>query len=315
MNYICGDRGTEHCPCPLMESGQCYTCTMASKGYCSCEEKAGWQGTCPYSQYQQGGGHWKGTGQQTAAFRILGKTSFAPDLAVIRVEVSPGLAEKCQRMGTYMMAERLGWRTPLSVLRSRIEVRDGMVRGMLEFLVKSAGVKTQALLRDGEEGGVWCMAGPYYNGLPGCEQLRELPELILARGAAAAPLIHMLDGGMLSEKCISYLDDEGLTEPFLQHYLGDIPYNRVCLREEETQAFLRGQICRKTEEGKAVLALVSPYYAELLCRGLSERQRNLVICPNPANLCCGMGICGSCSHTDSGGVTVKLCKCSRTVIK
>lgn len=308
MNYICCDRGTDRCPCHLMESGQCYTCTMVSEGCCSCEERAGWQGTCPYSEF---------TGQrevirsspldQLADFSVLSKISFAPDIAVVRVEASPGLVQQCRRAGTYMMAESLGWRTPLSVLRCG--------QGSLEFLVKAAGVKTDALLRDEGTAESWRMAGPYYNGLPGSERLTGIPKLTIARGVAAAPLIHMLEGSELPENFISYLDDEGLPEPFVKEYLDGTPYEQISLRKAETQRHLHQLISRKTEEGKLVLLLVSPYYADLLTDGLSKRQQALVIRPNPANLCCGMGICGSCSHTDSEGVTVKLCKCSRAVIE
>ena len=308
MNYHCSDRGTEHCPCHLMESGQCYTCTMISKNICSCEDKAGWQGTCPYMEYLQRGSLIdQEPCDRPAAYPILSKTYFAPDLAVIEAEVPLGLSEQCQQIGIYMMAEVLGWRTPLSVLRSR--------PGALEFLVKDAGLKTRALLREAENAGVWYMAGPYYNGLPGSSQLKEVPELVIARGVAAAPLIHMLDGAGLRGNCILYLDDEGLTETLLQEYLENVQYQKIRLREESEQLLMHRLIYEKTAAGCPVLLLVSPYYGELLCSGLSELQETLVIRPNPANLCCGMGICGSCSHTDSDGVTVKLCKCGRTVIK
>ena len=308
MNYVCSDRGTEHCPCHLMEAGQCYTCTMVKEGCCSCEDRAGWQGTCPYSEYlQQGSLHRMNPWDRPAAFRILSKTSFATDLAVIRVEASHGFAEQCRRAGTYMMAEAFGWRTPLSVLRCGPD--------FLEFLVKKTGVKTGYLMEAAEQEGIWYMTGPYYNGLPGSESMKELPELIIARGVAAAPLIHMLEGAKTTNYCVSHLDDEGLPALFVQEYLEGTPYERVSLRDEETQQYLRRLIQKHAEEGRLVLLLVSPYYAELFCRDLSDAQRTLVIRPNPANLCCAMGLCGSCSHTDEDGVTVKLCKCSRTVIK
>ena len=308
MNYVCSDRGTEHCPCHLMETGQCYTCTMVQEGRCSCEDRAGWQGTCPYSEYMQQGGIIRPAPRdRPSAFRILSKTSFAPDLAVIRVEASPGLVQQCCRAGAYMMAEAFGWRTPLSVLRSE--------SGVLEFLVKAAGVKTGCLMEAAERETIWYMTGPYYNGLPGSEQMTELPQLIIARGVAAAPLVHMLEGAELPDYCILYLDDEGLPELFVQEYLEGVPYERICLRNEEVQNRIRWHIQRKADEEKMVLLLVSPYYADLLCSDLSKAERALVIRPNPANLCCAMGICGSCSHTDVDGVTVKLCKCSRPMIK
>ena len=125
----------------------------------------------------------------------------------------------------------------------------------------------------------------------------------------------MLEDTELTEDCTLCFDDEGLPESFLESYMEGIPYRSVSLKEHETEELLKRQIGSMVKDGELVLLLVSPYYAELLTDGLSEEQRDLVIRPNPANLYCGMGICGSCSHTDSEGVTVKLCKCSRAVIE
>ena len=125
-----------------------------------------------------------------------------------------------------MMAEAFGWRTPLSVLRSE--------SGFLEFLLKSAGPKTGYLMEAAEREGIWYITGPYYNGLPGSEHMKELPELIIARGVAAAPLVHMMEGAELPDYCILYLDDEGLPELFVQEYLEGIPYERISLKIKAT---------------------------------------------------------------------------------
>ena len=53
MTYVCKDRGTEHCPCALMATGQCYTCNMIKAGRCDC--LSGWQGVCPYTEFYQNG--------------------------------------------------------------------------------------------------------------------------------------------------------------------------------------------------------------------------------------------------------------------
>ena len=58
-----------------------------------------------------------------------------------------------------------------------------------------------------------------------------------------------------------------------------------------------------------IFLMLSPYY----CRLLAERfdlDLAQVIYPNHANICCGLGLCGACSHTDADGVTVRACKCS-----
>lgn len=311
------DRGTQRCPCLLMEAGQCYTCTMISRGICSCEDACGWQGVCPYSEYMQQGGSIRGL-VQDEMFPVLvsSKIFFAEDLLAVRLEVPAGLALSCQHPSAYIMAEALGWRVPLSLLRTGAHTGDSEAEqgSWIEVLIKVCGPKSKALA---EIEGTWKIAGPYYNGLPGADRLKRLPSLLVARGTGAAPLAHLLE--CLEDRvteCILYIDDEGLPEPFLEEYFQGIVFQRIRLSEEtslmRTAVMVKETLQNKKE--KAVL-LVSPYYVKLLTQDLNQEERTRTIIPNPANLCCGMGVCGACSHTDRDGVTVRLCKCGQTVLE
>ena len=79
MSYICADRGTDCCPCALMEAGQCYTCGMISRGKCDCN--SGWQGVCPYSEYVMRG-KTSSPGKADRLFTVEEKEDFAPDFSV-----------------------------------------------------------------------------------------------------------------------------------------------------------------------------------------------------------------------------------------
>ncbi len=333
VNYICVDRGTERCPCHLMEAGQCYTCTMVREGVCNCEDAAGWQGSCPYTEYlQQGGRVLESESDCLSQFDVLNKISYGSSLYMVRLDVPLGFAERCRRPGAYVMAEALGWRTPVSVLRA--EALTGG-RGTVDFLVKAAGPKTLALTADGCTR--WKVAGPYENGLLHGERrwkgmLGQAPGndmLVVARGTAAAPLINLLHSPEVPENLKEcwriLLDDEALPEGFKEEYLNGWEYERVSLTDGEELERVRGLVrerlrkqATETSEHRpdALAALfVSQYYAEKLMEGLTAAEKNRVILPNPANLCCAMGLCGACSHTDQDGVTVRLCKCSRAVVE
>ena len=296
-----------------MEAGQCYTCTMVGRGVCSCEDAGGWQGICPYSEYvQQGRTARKSPWDTLAPAVISGKTSLSGRLSVIRLLLPAGLVQQYRRPGAYLMAETMGWRTPLSVMRTGWE--EGGAAGWVEVLLKVCGPKSQALLQQKE---IWNIAGPYFNGLPGADALEAVPEFITARGTAVAPLIHMLE--CLGDETLNrtlYIDDEELPQAFLEEYLQGRVLERIRLSSRQTLEWMKGQV-RKTvqEEKKRAVLLVSPYYIKKLTEGLDEEERFRVIIPNPSNLCCGMGICGACSFADSDGVTVRLCKCSQTVIE
>lgn len=338
MKYVCADRGSRRCPCHLMAAGQCYTCTMIRTGQCSCEDAAGWQGVCPYTEYMQNGSKAVAAmPERLSELPVLSKIHYGGGLFVVRLGVSAGFAESCRRPGAYLMAEALGCRTPVSVLRAEA----GGGRSHVELAVKAVGPKSAALT--GVEPGsgcggmgwknahpapeFWRVAGPYYNGLLHSESLLDgKPVLVIARGTAAAPFLAIREeldrSGSRPEV---YLDDEALPETFLEEYLTGQVYERIRLNQradlERMRQALRERIGEAEPSGNEktgparVMLLVSPYFVDQLTQNMTEAQKQRLILPNPANLCCGMGFCGSCSHTDDGGTTVRLCKCSRTVLE
>lgn len=338
MEYQCADRGTRRCPCHLIAAGQCYTCTMTRTGRCNCEEEAGWQGVCPYTEYMQQDetAVWEKP-EPVSEVEVLRKIHYGGGFFTVRLSVPAGIAEACLRPGAYLMAEAVGCRMPLSVLRAE---RHGR-RGFVEIAVKATGPKTAALtgyslrqdrkIKSGSEAAVcrepaqWHIAGPYFNGLLHGELLElaagegkagDIP--VICRGAAAVPFLAAQQFLKSSE---IYFDDSALPEAFVCEYFSGIPFERVHLdREKDLRKMkkrLRDAADQKGRQNHLPLALlmVSPYYVQQLTEELSEIQKCRLVIPNAASLCCGMGFCGSCSHTDGQGRTVRLCKCSPVVVE
>lgn len=309
MKYICVDRGSERCPCHLMEVGQCYTCTMMGKGICDCGQAAGWQGVCPYTEFIQQGGKAHPLLESFEA-PILEHRVYSDELVVVKVKVNRGLAEKCRFLGTFVMAEALGYKTPLSVLSVKKEGENWT----LHFAVKPAGPKTFQLLR--KDCSSWRLTGPFYNGLMNRQLYDpEKEDFVIGKGTAVAPYLCAADKDRERQKNTEfYLDMDKLASAFAEDYLQGYPYVLTSLQDETQCGLLRD----KLEEAlvlneKNILLLVSPYYADKLTEGLQGTER--ILWPNPANMCCGEGVCGACSYTDARGMTVRLCKCSRAAIK
>lgn len=319
MGYVCVDRGSLRCPCHLMAAGQCYTCTMTRTGVCSCEDAAGWQGVCPYTEYmRRGETPISSEPDALKEAKVLKKTDYGDGLFVFCLAVAAGFAEACRRPGAYLMAEALGCRTPISVLRTRRQGRDGFV----ELAVKAAGPKSEELTKKN----TWRIAGPYYGGLLRGETLPPAGGklLVIARGVAAAPFLALRQLPEWADmEAEVYLDDETLSEAFVEEYLCGQVFETIRLNEERNlarmkkllQQHIRTGCGDEVLRGQPAMVLVSPYFMKRLTEDLSAEEKETLIVPNPANLCCGTGLCGSCSHTDSDGLTVRLCKCSPTVIE
>ena len=285
MEYKCVDAGSRRCPCQLMKAGQCYVCTMSRTGKCTCGRN--WEGVCPYTEYVVNGLKSGGL-LKTFRARVLEVVSYSEQLKVVTLEVPAGFAQQCRAAGSFVLAESLGCKVPLSVLRTGTAA--------VELAVQPAGPKTMDLLDP--ERSEWEISGPFEAGLSGGHKLRkDEPLLVIAKGTAVAPYVNLAQS--LNGKLM--IDGDKLTEDFLQEYVGT-DYEQICLGDEMDRA------AAAIDSYSQVMFLASPYYTEKILEMRPERKDD-IITANHANMCCGVGICGACSCTDKDGVAVRRCKC------
>lgn len=301
MDYVCRDRGTKACPCVLLESGQCYICNMKKAGKCSC--CSDWQGMCPFTEYHQNGK--KVTEEKKELWlKISEYREYSDKLKLIILQTSAGFALKCKEMGTFLMLGEGLFTVPLSVMKSFIA--DG--KGYIHIAFYVAGPKTAKLaeLCSNEQ---WVsIRGPFFNGLVNSEDfVYGRPTIAVAKGLAAMPFINQWE--RLADTLENvYFDTDKLTEEFVCDYLNDRAYTKVNLQGESES------ILKELSEAKGefnTLLMVSPYYVRQFTRELNGQA----IYPNHSNMCCGIGLCGACSHADEDGVTVKMCKCNSIIKK
>ena len=115
-----------------------------------------------------------------------------------------------------------------------------------------------------------------------------------------------------------FIDDDKITSEFISDYVSKIGarFNYINLSEDMETALAMLDMYDQ------IMFLASPYYTNQVIRklrgnGKLVRSRveavqaigKCLVVANHANMCCGLGICGSCSHTDKDGTTVKECKC------
>ncbi len=317
MNYQCFDRGTEHCPCHLMEIRQCYTCGMTAKEKERCDCAESWKGICPYNEFIQRGRQ-RENFPAAREWKVRKRSDYEGQLTVIRLAVSKGMAQKCSRPGTYVMAETLGYQIPLSILRCRYDGGEDWI----EIGIQKIGPKSTALLDERKK--VWKLRGPFYGGLENTELLENSisqetklsgqmtgrgesagqPFLVAAKGIAAAPFLNIREKIEKKWHCEILLDSSKLPETFVEEYFGKSGFRKIKMEKEwENVAEML-----ERRSGKCML-LASPYYTEKILHTQPELRGQIVIA-NHANICCSVGVCGSCSHTDASGITVRKCKCT-----
>ena len=307
MDYVCVDRGSDRCPCILMEAGQCYNCGMIQRGKCDCNSL--WQGVCPYTEYLQRNKKIIPE-MKVRNYKVSYIKSYTPTLSVLTLETPLGFALKCKEMGAFLMVGWKEWFIPLSVLNTYEDF--GSQLGYVDIGINATGPKTIGLLKKAIIGENVPIKGPFYSGLMNKGQFKRTADsIVVARGVALMPLINIKD--MLAKNLVNIKVDPGkLGEEFLHCYFNDIPYETIDLEKDifEIAEDTKETFGYSYKEGQKpnLFLMTSPYYVERFLKLTGFSKKN-IIAPNHSNMCCGEGYCGSCSSTDLEGVTVRKCKC------
>lgn len=314
----CIDAGSENCPCYLAVTGDCLVCSrLQGKNYCNCD----WRGVCIYNEFIQGNKKVNNPRRDFEA-RIIERKFYKEDLVVFILDVGKGFAIKAGRPGSYLFVKGSGaagyYDIPISVMKSDVE------KGQIHLAVKIISSKTKALLLEEEK---IALRGPYRNGVHGMTPMlrkkgKNHRTLIVAKGIGIAPGILASEefGGKGTVDLI--VDTEKISTLLIDDYLeggselkthgrartdkGELRY--LSLTEKRSSAELERLMKQKQYDN--VILLASDYYIEQIGKMVKRilPEADLAV-SNNFRICCGEGLCGSCSVDSSGGDTIKMCKC------
>ncbi len=314
----CIDAGTENCPCYLAVTGDCLICSrLQGKDYCNCN----WRGVCIYNEFIQGNQKVNNPRKDFEA-TIVRKKIYKEDLVVYILDVGKGFALKAGRPGSYLFVRASGansfYDIPISVMKADVE------KGQIHLAIKIISTKTKALFMENEK---ILIRGPYRNGIHGISSIvkkrgENFKTLIIAKGIGIAPGTLLTQTLRNKDSIDMVIDTEKISEELIRDYLDTevteelqdkaVKEDRVILylslAEKESEKKLEELMLKKGYAN--VILLASDYYIEKLGK-LTKKilpEADLAV-SNNFHLCCGEGLCGSCSIDTSGGETIKMCKC------
>ncbi|WP_097025720.1 sulfide/dihydroorotate dehydrogenase-like FAD/NAD-binding protein [Clostridium peptidivorans] len=300
MNYEvrdCIDAGTEYCPCHLAESGECILCSqLRGETFCDC---INWKGVCIYQEFVWNGSKAK-EGRKEIECTLLNKRMIYNDLVEFTLDVSHKMAKDLSAPGTFVMLRNPQnehfYSTPISIMESNTE------ENKIKVVVEIKGVKSKAL-NDTKEGEKLLLKGPLFNGVLGLKNLSKLKDgtaIIVARGIGQAPIIPILKKLYTSgNKVYVILDSKPFEGVFIEEYLNF--YNA-----ELIQCNVINENGQLTSEFKnIILDIIKNENVGLVHSSAADIVNYNVVnligetidfsCCNNAKMCCGEGVCGSCS--------------------
>ena len=328
INSLCTDVGTDNCPCPLAETGDCLICSrLAGRRECDCR----WAGVCIYNEYIQNGKLIRGKREDLPA-AVLKKIWYGSDLLAAVLQVSKGFALKASQPGSFVFVNTEGKsgfsNVPVSVMKADPE------NGQLFLALKIISAKTKAVA---EEEKMLMLRGVYRNGLlgGGLEGLRDDVRspgngaerkkwLIITKGIGFAPAVNLMRSAkgrvkmdfiidtdkICGEIIMDHLQSEasaGADEmTFRKESLQEVTENLRTERAKGRSALLAGSF--NVDEYDRIIILTSDYYIRTLTEYMNIPSHKLVFCNN-FRMCCGEGICGACGHIGKDGNVSKMCKC------
>lgn len=309
----CIDSGTEFCPCKLAESGECIVCSQLQGGcFCDC---LNWNGVCIYHEFINNGSKAK-EGRETYNCLVKETKFYEKDVLLIRFEVPHKLAIDLVKPGSFIFIrsnkDNVYFDVPISVMESDIETN------IVSIMIEIRGIKTKNLLEI-KEGENITIRGPYWNGVFGLKNLKSQTNnnvLVLARGIGMAPMIPVIRKLSLNNNNINLiLDETPYKDNYVKEYLDEynVEVNKEILIDkgdlsDEAKVIIKNLINEKDIKyihisGADILTIKVIEYLDSL-----DRKDIKLSCCNNVKMCCGEGVCGSCTARFSGHRVKRFCK-------
>ncbi len=303
----CIDAGSENCPCYLALTGDCLVCSrLQGSETCDCN----WKGVCVYNEFIQGN---KRVNNPRTDFEaeILYKKNYLDDLIVFGLKVGKGFAIKASRPGSFVFLReednKSYYSTPICVMKTDIDA------GTIAVAIKIISAKTKTLEKAEDK---LMIRGIYRSGILGIDsvlsrQLKKKKVVIIAKGIGLAPAILAADYLWRENRVDLIIDREKISEDLISDYLGDGEgiIRFMSLNEENNRRDLETILSK--ERYNMVIVLTSDYFADQISTIVRECLPGADLATsNNFHICCGEGVCGSCTAVGSDGESIKMCKCN-----
>lgn len=308
----CIDAGTEFCPCHLAESGECILCSqLQGSHFCDC---LNWKGVCIYQEFHDNGNKAK---EQRKVYKckVSEKILYPNDVLLVKFEAPHKLVIDLARPGSFIFVrseENVYFDVPISILDSDIETN------IISIMIEIRGIKTKQLLNI-EAGGNITIRGPYWNGVFGLKNIRKQKNndtIVIARGIGMAPMIPVIKRLIENDNTVTLIVDK---QPFKDIYVTEW-LDKFNIVPQEMNLIEKGEL---SPEGKVAIKSLIKYNnislihiagADILTYSVIdfldslEREDIDLSCCNNFKMCCGEGVCGSCTARFSGHRVKRFCK-------
>lgn len=284
---------------------------MQGSHFCDC---LNWKGVCIYQELHDNGNKAKEQ-RKIYTCKVCEKILYPDDVLLIKFEAPHKLVIDLARPGSFIFIrseENVYFDVPISILEADIE------KDIISIMIEIRGIKTKQLLNI-ESGGNITIRGPYWNGVFGLKNIRKQKNneaLVIARGIGMAPMIPVIDRLLENGNTVTLILDK---QPFKEIYVSEW-LDKLNIVPQEMNLIEKGEL---SPEGKVAIKSIVKYNnislihiagADILTYSVIDFLDSLdrkdidLSCCNNFKMCCGEGVCGSCTARFSGHRVKRFCK-------
>lgn len=310
----CIDAGTEFCPCSLAEVNQCLLCSqLAGKNFCDCTN---WTGVCIYQEYIWNGKCSK-AGRSSIDCKIIEISWLQQSIFKLKVSIPNSLARALIYPGSYIYIKPIKYSdyffAPISIMECDVE------HNSISLLIEVKGIKTTLLSRQ-TIGDIVSIKGPYWNGIQGLKNINNCKNsnvIFVLRGIGQAPSLPVLNKLSLEENnnnITIFLDETYKKLNLINDYkdkdnvtiIKCSTLDKGLLKKDFSLQF---QNLIKTNNYQLVHCGGPDILSYRLVQEIESACSNVTTsCCNNFKMCCGEGICGSCTIKTKDHKLRKMCK-------
>lgn len=296
--FQCIDAATGYCPCVLAETMECVTCSqLQGKNFCDCE----WNGLCILNEYYMNNKKIKENRKHYEGI-LVQKKKIEDKLYLLKIETEQNLVENLNRAGSYIILRGKGeenyFDVPMSVLNTEKSK-------YIYILYQIKGCKTKVLNNSNK----YIIRGPYWNGVLGIENLKKIKNsncLVISKGMGQASIIPVIKEMLRNNNKIILFSDKGdLSSNYVYDSIKEenIEKNKVSINEKKIRKTI------KEKDIKLIFSAGSDLLHESVYKIFKDINKNIkFMTTNNYKICCGEGVCGSCTNRTTKGKRVKVCK-------
>lgn len=266
---------------------------------------------CIYQEYCTNGN--KPKPQRKSYFcKILNKECIEDNIIILSLLVPHKIAQDLYHPGSFIFMRNPStmqfYDTPISIMDVDLE------ENIIKVAIEVKGIKTKNINNLKEDDKVLIRA-PFWNGVFGLKNVymsKEGTSLIVAKGIGMAPMIPVLRKLYANgNKLIVILDKSPYKNIFIKEYLKKYDVEVI-----ECNVLVNGELTEEVKStineimDKKKINLIHCAGADILIYKIIKfnKDRVKISCCNNAKMCCGEGVCGSCSTRYKGRVVKRLCK-------